>query len=182
MPHNTRQAGQLDYRRARIELGTNRVQYHAAKLWNLLNHRYENYEFKKTLSEKHNYRLWWLSRILYAYMWLSNELPSSYLWLAYLVESCLVVVEITLCAILLLFLIYFELCSWNFARVVLSYMTFASFFLRCKFYHKNRNAFDDADYLILINNKHVNWIIKTNWKVVENNILLFLESHTRAWG
>ena len=54
-PHNTCQAGQLDYCRARIELGTSRVQYYAAKLWNLLNHRYKSipciYEFKKTLSE-----------------------------------------------------------------------------------------------------------------------------------
>ena len=54
-PHNTHQAGQLEYCRARIELGTSRFQYHAAKLWNLLNHRYKSilciYEFKKTLSE-----------------------------------------------------------------------------------------------------------------------------------
>ena len=28
-------AGQLDYRRARLDLGTSKVQYHAAKLWNL---------------------------------------------------------------------------------------------------------------------------------------------------
>ena len=54
-PQNTRQTGQLDYCHARIELGTSRVQYHAAKLWNHLNHRYNSipciYEFKKTLSE-----------------------------------------------------------------------------------------------------------------------------------
>ena len=54
-PHNTRQAGQLEYCRTRIELGISRVQYHAAKLWNLLNHRYKSipciYEFKNTLSE-----------------------------------------------------------------------------------------------------------------------------------
>ena len=33
---NTRQTGHLEYRRARLDLGTSRVQYHAAELWNLL--------------------------------------------------------------------------------------------------------------------------------------------------
>ena len=35
--YNTRQTGHLEYRRARLDLGTSRVQYHAAELWNLLN-------------------------------------------------------------------------------------------------------------------------------------------------
>ena len=36
--YNTRQTGHLfiEYRRARLDLGTSRVQYHAAELWNLL--------------------------------------------------------------------------------------------------------------------------------------------------
>ena len=34
--YNTRQTGHLEYRRARLNLGTSRVQYHAAELWNLL--------------------------------------------------------------------------------------------------------------------------------------------------
>ena len=33
--YNTRQTGHLEYRRARLDLGTSRVQYHAAELWNL---------------------------------------------------------------------------------------------------------------------------------------------------
>ena len=34
--YNTRQTGHLEYRRARLDLGTSRLQYHAAELWNLL--------------------------------------------------------------------------------------------------------------------------------------------------
>ena len=32
--YNTRQTGHLEHRRARLDLGTSRVQYHAAELWN----------------------------------------------------------------------------------------------------------------------------------------------------
>ena len=34
--NNTRQTGHLEYRRARLDLGTSRVQYHAVELWDLL--------------------------------------------------------------------------------------------------------------------------------------------------
>ena len=34
--YNTRQMGHLEYRRARLDLGTSRAQYHAFELWNLL--------------------------------------------------------------------------------------------------------------------------------------------------
>ena len=34
--YNTRQTGHLEYRRARLDLATRRVQYHAAEQWNLL--------------------------------------------------------------------------------------------------------------------------------------------------
>ena len=54
--YNTRQTGHLNHRRARLDLGTSRVQYHAAELWNLLNDVIKNIpcrkHFKRSLCEK----------------------------------------------------------------------------------------------------------------------------------
>ena len=54
--YNTRQTGHLEYRRARLDLGTSRVQYHAAELWNLLSDIIKNIPcrkyFKRNLCEK----------------------------------------------------------------------------------------------------------------------------------
>ena len=45
--YNTRQTGHLEYRRARLDLGTSRVQYHAAELWNLLSDAIKNIPYRK---------------------------------------------------------------------------------------------------------------------------------------
>ena len=45
--YNSRQTGHLEYRRARLDLGTSRVQYHAAELWNLLNDVIKNIPCRK---------------------------------------------------------------------------------------------------------------------------------------
>ena len=54
--YNTRQMGHLEYRRARLDLGTSRVQYLAAELWNLLRNVIKNIPcrkyFKRNLCEK----------------------------------------------------------------------------------------------------------------------------------
>ena len=54
--YNKRQTGHLEYRRARLDLGTSRVQYHAAELWNLLSDVIKNIPcrkyFKRNLCEK----------------------------------------------------------------------------------------------------------------------------------
>ena len=54
--YNTRQTGHLEYRRARLDLGTSRVQYHAAELWNLLSDVIKNIpcrkHFKRSLCDK----------------------------------------------------------------------------------------------------------------------------------
>ena len=54
--YKTRQTGHLEYRRARLYLGTSRVQYHASELWNQLSDvikkvPYRKY-FKRNLCEK----------------------------------------------------------------------------------------------------------------------------------
>ena len=54
--YNTRQTGHLEYRRARLDLGTSIVQYHAAELWNLLSDVIKNIpcrkHFKRSLCDK----------------------------------------------------------------------------------------------------------------------------------
>ena len=54
--YNTRQTGHLEYRRARLDLATSRVQYHAAEQWNLLSDVIKKIPcikyFKRKLCEK----------------------------------------------------------------------------------------------------------------------------------
>ena len=54
--YNTRQTGHLEYRRAWLDLGTSRVQYDAAELWNILSDIIKNIPcrkyFKRNLCEK----------------------------------------------------------------------------------------------------------------------------------
>ena len=73
--YNTKQTGHLEYRRARLDLGTSRVQYHAAELWNLLNDVIKNIPcrklFKRSLCAKNCTGIQWIICIIL--IWL--EMP-----------------------------------------------------------------------------------------------------------
>ena len=72
--YNTRQTGYLEYRRARLDLGTSRVQYHASELWNILSDVIKNIPcrkyFKRSLCEKNCTGIQWIIFIIL--IWLGD--------------------------------------------------------------------------------------------------------------